>query len=47
MNIILASTSTLFGGEYLEYLREELIQLYNGIDEIIFVPFAKTWGNFS
>jgi len=44
MNIILASTSTLFGGEYLEYLREELIQLYNGIDEIIFVPFARPSG---
>ncbi|WBV61073.1 dipeptidase PepE [Chryseobacterium camelliae] len=44
MNIILASTSTLFGGEYLEYLREELIQLYNGIDEILFIPFARPSG---
>ncbi|GAA5101046.1 dipeptidase PepE [Chryseobacterium ginsengisoli] len=44
MNIILASTSTLFGGEYLEYLREELIKLYEGIDEIIFVPFARPSG---
>ena len=44
MNIILASTSTLFGGTYLEYLREELIKLYEGIDEIIFVPFARPGG---
>jgi dipeptidase E len=44
MNIILASTSTIFGGEYLEYLREELIKLYKGIDEIIFVPFARPGG---
>ena len=44
MNIILASTSTLFGGAYLEYLREELIKLYDGIDEIIFVPFARPGG---
>lgn len=44
MNIILASTSTLFGGEYLAYLKEELIQLYKGIDEIIFVPFARPGG---
>ncbi|SDI87100.1 dipeptidase PepE [Chryseobacterium jejuense] len=44
MNIILASTSTLFGGEYLEYLRAELIQLYAGIDEIVFVPFARPGG---
>lgn len=44
MNIILASTSTLFGGDYLEYLKDELIELYKGIDEIIFVPFARPGG---
>lgn len=44
MNIILASTSTLFGGSYLEYLKEELIKLYQGIDEIIFIPFARPGG---
>lgn len=44
MNIILASTSTLFGGEYLDYLKVELIQLYKGIDEIIFIPFARPGG---
>ena len=44
MNIILASTSTLFGGNYLEYLKEELIELYDGIDEIIFIPFARPGG---
>lgn len=44
MNIILASTSTLFGGEYLEYLRAELIKLYTGIDEIVFIPFARPGG---
>jgi dipeptidase E len=44
MNVLLASTSTLFGGEYLEYLKEELIDLYKGIDEIIFIPFARPGG---
>jgi len=44
MNIILASTSTLFGGEYLAYLKEELIKLYQGIDELIFIPFARPGG---
>ncbi|MFY1046186.1 dipeptidase PepE [Chryseobacterium sp. GP-SGM7] len=44
MNIILASTSTLFGGKYLEYLKDELIELYKGIDEIIFIPFARPGG---
>lgn len=44
MNIILASTSTLFGGNYLEYLKEEIIQLFEGIDEIIFIPYARPGG---
>ncbi|MDP9956312.1 dipeptidase E [Epilithonimonas hungarica] len=44
MNIILASTSTLFGGQYLEYLKPELEKLYDGTDEIIFIPFARPGG---
>ncbi|GGG97107.1 dipeptidase PepE [Pedobacter zeae] len=44
MNVILASTSTLFGGNYLEYLKDELITLFSGIDEIIFIPFARPGG---
>jgi len=44
MNVILASTSTLFGGDYLAYLKEELITLYKGVDEIIFIPFARPGG---
>lgn len=44
MNIILASTSTLFGGNYLEYLKEELVQLYRGIDEVLFIPYARPSG---
>ncbi len=44
MNIILASTSTIFGGQYLEYLKPELIKLFEGITEIIFIPFARPGG---
>jgi dipeptidase E len=44
MNVILASTSTLFGGKYLEYLKNELITLFSGIDEILFIPFARPGG---
>lgn len=44
MNILLASTSTLFGENYLEYLKEELITLFQGIDEILFIPFARPGG---
>lgn len=44
MNVILASTSTLFGGNYLEYLTNELVTLFKGTDEIIFIPFARPGG---
>lgn len=44
MNIILASTSTLFGGNYLEYLKDDIQELYSGISEIIFIPFARPSG---
>lgn len=43
-NIILASTSTLFGGAYLDYLTEELRVLYAGIDEVLFIPYARPSG---
>jgi dipeptidase E len=43
-NIILASTSTLFGGNYLEYLKDELVKLFAGVKEIIFIPFARPGG---
>jgi len=44
MNAILASTSTTFGGNYLEYLKSELITLFAGIEEIVFIPFARPGG---
>ncbi|WP_199121065.1 dipeptidase PepE [Pedobacter sp. ASV28] len=44
MNILLASTSTLFGEQYLAYLRPELIQLFKGINEITFIPYARPGG---
>lgn len=44
MNILLASTSTLYGGNYLEYLTEEIRELYKGINEILFIPFARPSG---
>ncbi len=44
MNIILASTSTLFGGNYLEYLTPEIEKLFTAIDEIVFIPFARPGG---
>lgn len=42
--IILASTSTLHGEEYLAYLQPEIRTLFTGIREIIFVPYARPGG---
>ena len=44
MNVLLASTSTLYGGNYLEYLTTEIAELFSGMDEIIFIPFARPGG---
>jgi dipeptidase E len=44
MNLILASTSTLYGGNYLEYLSEEIKILFQNIDEVLFIPFARPSG---
>ena len=43
-NAIIASTSTLFGGEYLEYLIPELEKLFAKATTILFVPFARPGG---
>jgi dipeptidase E len=43
-NIILASTSTIYGGEYLEYLLPVIKELFAGVDEIIFIPYARPGG---
>lgn len=44
MNLLLASTSTLFGGSYLEYIKEEIQELFSGIDQILFLPYARPSG---
>ncbi|TBW27531.1 dipeptidase PepE [Gramella sp. KN1008] len=44
MHAILASTSTLYAQDYLEYLIPHLPELYKGIDEILFIPYARPGG---
>jgi dipeptidase E len=43
-NIIIASTSTLHGGEYLEYLLPELSAHFKHCETILFIPFARPSG---
>ena len=43
-NIIIASTSTLHGGDYLEYLLPELSLHFKHCKTILFIPFARPGG---
>ncbi len=43
-NLIIASTSTVFGGSYLDYLLEHLVNFYAETDEILFIPYARPGG---
>lgn len=43
-NLIVASTSTVYGGEYLDYLIEEMAELYKDTEEVIFIPYARPSG---
>ena len=44
MHAILASTSTLHGEDYLEYLIPYLPELYKDLNEILFIPYARPGG---
>lgn len=43
-NLIVASTSTLHGSGYLEYIKSEIEELFSGVEQIIFVPYARPGG---
>lgn len=43
-NIILASTSTVHGSGYLEYILDELSLFFNDVKEILFIPYARPSG---
>ncbi|MCP9201435.1 dipeptidase PepE [Gramella sp. GC03-9] len=44
MHAILASTSTLFGQDYLEYLLPVIPGLFKDLEEILFIPYARPGG---
>lgn len=43
-HLIIASTSTVFGGEPLDYLQEALSELYKNTDTVLFIPYARPGG---
>ena len=42
--MLLASTSTIYGQKYLEYLHDEIKNLFSGCKKILFVPCARPSG---
>ena len=42
--VIIASTSTVFGGTYLDYLMPTLAEHFKNVSNLIFVPFARPGG---
>ncbi len=43
-NLIIASTSTIYGGQYLDYLTEEIRELFRDTEETVFIPYARPGG---
>lgn len=42
--LLLASTSTLYGGRYLDYIKDEIVAHFSGVKEIVFIPYARPGG---
>jgi len=44
MQAIIASTSTIHGSSYLEYLLPALETHFAGVQDVLFIPFARSEG---
>ena len=42
--IFIASTSTVHGSGFLDYLLPDLEELFKGTSEILFIPYARPGG---
>jgi dipeptidase E len=42
--LLIASTSTIYGGSYLDYLLPTLKNHFNNVDEVVFIPYARPGG---
>lgn len=43
-NLLVVSTSTVYGGEYLDYITDEMAELFKDTDEVVFIPYARPGG---
>ena len=44
MRLLIVSTSKIHGSEYMEYLFDELKDYFKGMNEILFIPYARPGG---
>ncbi|MCE2496776.1 MAG: dipeptidase PepE [Flavobacteriales bacterium] len=44
MRLLIISTSTIHGKAYLEYILDEVKDFFSGVEEIVFVPYARPSG---
>jgi dipeptidase E len=44
MKVVIASTSTVYGGTYMDYLQETLKNHFSKVKEILFIPYARPSG---
>ena len=44
MNLLIVSTSTIYGKPYLSYLKEECADFFSNAPKILFIPFARPGG---
>ena len=42
--LLLASTSTIYGSGYLEYLLKDVAAFFEGVTEVLFIPYARPSG---
>ena len=43
-NLIIASTSTVHGSDYLEYILKDIEVLFKNVSQILFIPYARPGG---
>ena len=44
MKLLIASTSTVYGGKYLDYLTDEIRIFFKNIKQVVFIPYARPSG---
>jgi len=50
-SLLIVSTSTVHGKKYLEYIQDEMANFFDGVKNVLFIPFARpggiTWDEYT